>query len=179
MKKIFFIVLSFLILPGCLTFHKISYEINLETELKGNGIIKVFDIRSDAETKNDFEEDKNIIFEYLRKSNQFMDEMKNEGKEISLRRLFIEDNLLNAEVKFSFNDIHQVEGIAFEDGYYYITMDSKDNIISTNGEIIISGDIKRIIWDKSIKTLLFEMMAVDYKEGSYKELAPYYKGEVE
>lgn len=179
-KKLFIIfILTSFFYTGCLTFHKISYEINLETDLKGKGVITVYDIRSDAETDNEFEEDKNTIFDYMLKSSQFIKDMSDEGKDITSRRLFIVDELLNAEVKFNFNDIRQVEGIAFEDGFYFITMDLEDEILSTNGEIVITEDVKRIIWDKNVKTLIFEMGAADYNQNFYKELAPYYSGEVE
>lgn len=174
-KLLIFFITASLFSPGCLTFHKISYELNIESELEGNGIIKVYDIRSDADTEFEFEEDKNTLFDYMLKSNQFITDMKEEGKNITSRGLFVKDDLLNGEVKFIFNDIRQVEGIAFEDDFYYITMDPEDNIISTNGEIVITEDVKRIIWDKSIKTLLFEVAAVDYDESFYRELAPYYK----
>jgi len=168
-------VLSAFLLTGCLTFHTISYELNLEDDLKGKGIIKIYDIRSDAGSDAEFEDDKNNLFEYTFKSDQFIDDMRNEGKIITSRRLYVKDDLLNGEVKFNFDDIRKVEGIAFEDGFYYITMDPQDSIYSTNGEVVYSDNLKRIIWDKSVKTLLFHMMAVDYDDMYYRDLAPYYK----
>ncbi|MDO8548954.1 MAG: hypothetical protein Q7S39_02225 [Ignavibacteria bacterium] len=179
MKKhllIIFIIVSFF-LSGCLTFHRISYELNLEDDLKGKGIIKIFDIRSDAETDEEFEEDKNTLFEYTLKSEQFLTDMQNEGKDITSRRLYVKDDLLHGEAKFNFDDIRKVEGIAFEDDFYYITMELEDSIYSTNGEVIFSDDFKRIVWDKSTKTLLFEMIATDYDDSYYKQLAPFYKEE--
>ena len=170
------VVLISFFFPGCLTFHRISYELNLEGQLNGKGIIRVYDIRSNAETDEDFEEDKNTLFDYMYKSNNFISDMRNEGKNIISRRLYLKDDLLNGEVKITFDDIRKVEGIAFEDGFYYMTMDLEDSIYSTNGEIIISDEYKRIIWDKSVKTILFEIVATDYDD-NYLDLAPYYKEE--
>ena len=177
MKKVTFIVLSFITFQGCLTFHRISYELNLEGQLNGKGIIRVYDIRSNAETGEDFEEDKNTLFDYMYKNNDFISDMKNEGKNIMSRRLYIKDDLLNGEVKINFEDIRKVEGIAFEDGFYYLTMDTEDSIYSTNGQIILSDDYKRIVWDKNIKALLFEIVDTDYDDGIYRDLVPHYKEE--
>jgi len=177
MKKqllLIFIITSFF-LSGCLTFHRISYELNLDDDLKGKGIIKVFDIRSDAETEEEFEEDKNTLFDYIYKSEGFISDMHNEGKDITSRRLYVKDDLLHGEVRFNFDDIRKVEGIASEEGFYYLTMELEDSIYSTNGEVILSDEYKRIVWDKSAKTLLFEMIATDYDDSYYKYLAPFYK----
>jgi len=177
MKKqllLIFIISSFF-LSGCLTFHRISYELNLDDDLKGKGIIKVFDIRSDAETEEEFEEDKNTLFDYIYKSEGFISDMHNEGKDITSRRLYVKDDLLHGEVRFNFDDIRKVEGIASEEGFYYLTMELEDSIYSTNGEVILSDEYKRIVWDKSAKTLLFEMIATDYDDSYYKDLAPFYK----
>jgi hypothetical protein len=171
---IIFISLSFLF-SGCLTFHRISYELNLDDELKGKGIIKIYDIRSDAEDDKEFEEDKTALFDYIYKSEKFISDMKNEGKDIASRRLFVKDDLLNGEVRINFDDVRKVEGISFEDDFYYMTMDLEDSIYSTNGEIIYSDEYKRIVWDKNVKTLLFDMIATDYDDIYYKDLAPFYK----
>lgn len=176
MKKQFLIIfISILFLPGCLTFHRISYQLTLKDEFSGTGIIKVYDIRSDAETDAEFEDDKKTLFKFILNSEQFLTEMNNEGKNISSRKLYKEDNLLNGETLFSFNDIRQVEGISFEDGFYFITMELEDSIYYTNGEIIFSDEFKRIVWDQNIETLIFEMVATDYDDMYYKDLAPYYK----
>ncbi len=159
---------------GCLTFHRISYELHLEDDLKGKGTIRIYDIRSDAETDEELEEDKTTLFDYIHKSEKFISDMQNEGKDITSRRLYVKDDLLNGEVRFNFDDIRKVEGITSEEGFYYITMELEDSIYSTNGEVIFSDEYKRIVWDKSTMTLLFEMIATDYDDSYYKDLAPFY-----
>jgi len=77
----------------------------------------------------------------------------------------------------NFDDVRKVEGISFEDGFYYMTLDLEDSVYSTNGEIIYSDEYKRIVWDKNVKTLLFDMIAIDYDDMYYKDLAPFYKEE--
>jgi hypothetical protein len=156
----FFISFSF---QGCLTFHRISYEINLENELKGKGTIKVYDIRSDAETDQEFGDDKNSLFDYMLKSEEFISDMRNEGKEVTSRRLYAEDDMLHAE------------GIEYDGSFYFLTMEPEDSINFTNGEVIISNNYKRILWDKNVETIEFEIIASDYDDGSYRKLAPFYE----
>ncbi len=178
MNKQNFIILigaALFLLPGCLTFHRISYQLNLEGDLKGKGVINIYDIRSGAESDSDFAEDKKTLFDYIQKSDQFITDMHNEGKDIVSRRLYVKDGDLNGVVNLNFDDVRKIEGIGFEDGLYYLTVQPDDSIYSTNGKIIYSSGYKRIIWDKSIKTLMFEMLASDYGDGTFKELAPFYK----
>ncbi|RPI75544.1 MAG: hypothetical protein EHM47_02335, partial [Ignavibacteriales bacterium] len=177
MKKYFLVIFISLTLffSGCLTFHRISYKLNLEGEIEGHCKITIYDIRSDAEGENEFEEDKNTLFEYILASDTFLSDMMEEGKDITSRNLFVEENLLNGEVEFNFDDIRNVEGIEFHDGFYYLTMDLQDSIYSTNGEIIFSDDYKRIVWGKDTETIEFEMIATDYDDMYYRNLAPFYK----
>jgi hypothetical protein len=180
MKKLILIVSSFLFFltfQGCLTFHKISYKLILEDDLAGSGVIIVHDIRSDAETDEEFEEDKNTLFDYILKSDMFLSDMLNEGKDITSRNLFLENNLLNGKTEFDFEDIRDVEAISFEDGFYYLTLELQDSVNSTNGEIIYSEDFKRIVWGKNTSIITFEMIATDFDDMNYRELAPFYKEE--
>ena len=177
MNKFFLtlIIITGLLLSGCLTFHKVSYDVNLEGPKNGTVTMTIYDIKSDAETSSQFEEDKDTLFSYILKSDDFLKTMLNEGKNFTSRELYIENNKLNGKAVFSFNDIRRVEGIVYDEGFYYLTMEVDDSVISTNGEVIKSKDHKRIIWDRNFKTLKFEMFVTSYKDNGYKELAPFYK----
>ena len=62
----------------------------------------------------------------------------------------------------------------FEDPNYYLTIPVEDSIISTNGQITKTSEYKRIVWDKSIKTLKFKMYSDDTNRAGLTSLAPYY-----
>jgi hypothetical protein len=177
MNKYFLVLLVFagLFLSGCLTFHKVSYDVNLEGPKNGTVTMTIYDIRSDAVNNNQFEDDKDTLFHYIVKSDDFLKTMLDEGKNFVSRELFVENKKLNGKASFKFNDIRRVEGIVFDEGFYYLTMEVDDSVISTNGEIIKSKDHKRIIWDKNFKTLKFEMFVTSYEDNGYRELAPFYK----
>jgi len=179
MNKLFLmlIIVTVFFLSGCLTFHKASYEVNLEGPKNGTVTMTIYDIRSDADTDKQFEEDKNSLFNFILKSDDFLKTMLDEGKNILSRELYLENKKLNGKAAFAFNDIKRVEGIVFDEGFYYLTMEVDDSVISTNGEVISSKDHKRIIWDKNFKTLKFEMLSSSYEDNGYKELAPFYKPE--
>jgi len=159
-KLVSFFVLLLLIVhfSGCLVYKKVSYEINLNAKNSGEAVITLYDIKSDAVGNKEFEEDKSALFNHMLKSEQFLEDMKYEGKDITSRRLFLEKKSLNGEVKFKFTDISRIEGILHQDGFYFLTVDLKDSILSTNGEIIVSPEHKRILWKDTEEILKFEMM---------------------
>ena len=53
---------------GCIIFHKVSYEVKLETPEKGTATVTAYDMRSDAANKKDFQEDTTNLFSYMLKS---------------------------------------------------------------------------------------------------------------
>ncbi len=164
-------------LSGCIDFYKVSYEINLETPDKGKAVVHLYDLRSDAANEKDLETDKQNIFQFALKSDDFLQSMQQEGKSIQSRELHVSGDTLNADVVYTFDSITSVENMQHDAGFFYLTLEPTDSVISTNGEIITSKDRKRILWDRSMKTLKFEILSNTFKGNSYQMLGPYYKPE--
>lgn len=164
-----------ILLNGCLTFNTISYEVHLSPD--GDGTVNVFvnDIRSDSFNQKELDEDKKNLFDFLLKSENFVKQMKDEGKFISSRELFLEDSKLNGKVEYSFDEIINVEGIVYESPYYFLTVAPTDSILSTNGQVMVSDDYKRIVWDNSIKVLKFKMFVSQTEGRSLTSMAQFYK----
>jgi len=167
------VILIFISNTGCLVFNKISYEINLNEDRSGKAIIYITDITSDATDSEAFSQDTAALFSQMLNGDEFIEEMKNEGRLITSRKLFLNSDNLDAEVKYDFNHIAGIENISYEDGFYFLTMDLADSIVSTNGEIIKSKTYKRILWDDKQKGLKFEMFSAE--TDAYRKLSPYYK----
>jgi len=173
--KIFFIlILAALTFSGCLVYQKVSYEIAVDGKKSGEATVTFYDLKSDALGNKEFKEDKETLFDKLLKSDEFILSQKEEGKAVISRRLFLDKKQLNGEVKFNFDDVNVVEGIQFQDGYYFLTVQEGDSIISTNGEIVPAKNFKRIIWGSTERILKFEMLT-DVNLDDLRELAPFYK----
>ena len=175
MKKLFSFLVLIPFMNGCLTFNTLSYEIILEDESSGRANVIIRDIRSDAANPNEFKEDTTKLFNEYLYGSEVLKSLKEEGKDIYSRRLQVEDEKLNAHIQFYFDDISQIENLIFDEGFYYLTLPLADSVVSTNGQIVISDDYKRIFWDKNVDTLRFEMFSISFDDGEYHELAKYYK----
>jgi len=178
MKKIILIpvFLSLMLLThGCLLMHSVSYEIIANGKGKGTAVVTVDDIKSDALNSSVLNEDKKALFEFMYKSDDFVSQMKYEGKEITSRKLFVVDGKLNGEVHFKFEDINKVEGIIYEEPFYYLTLSPGDSVITTNGEVIETDENKRIIWDNTIEVLKFTMFSDAVSGGNLTGMAQYFK----
>jgi len=176
-KKIIILFSMLFFLQGCLVFKSVSYEVNLTDTKSGAVSVDIKDIRSDAMDSSGLEQDKKQLFQDMLKSDEFVNQMKEEGKNILSRNLYVSDGKLNGTVKFSFNDITNVENFEYEDPFYFVTLEPMDSIISTNGEVVISENHRRIMWDKSIKTLKFEMSSTDTEDSNLVELVQYFDQE--
>ena len=176
-KKALILFSLIILMQGCLVFRTVSYEVNLDSEKSGTVTMSVSDIRSDAMNTTELEEDKRQLFQELLKSEDFVRQMRDEGKFILDRKLFISEGKLSGTIKYSFDDISKVEGIVYQEPFYYLTLSLEDSIISTNGEVIVSEGHKRIMWDNSLKTLTFNMFSADVESGSLVELTKYLEEE--
>lgn len=171
--KTLLLILLALIMQGCLVFHTVSYEINLTEAKSGTVKMEVDDIRSDAMNSSELEEDKLQLFNFIYKSDDFVQQMKDEGKNITNRQLMVVEEKLNGQVEYSFDDVTKVEGIIYQEPFYFITLNLEDSVISTNGEIIISEEHKRIMWDNTMKVLKFKMFSADVENSDLEILARY------
>ena len=175
--KILSLILLAISVQGCLVFNTVSYEINLNDANSGTVNMVFKDIRSDATDVSQLEQDKKQLFQDMAKSDEFVNQMKTEGRNILSRNLYITDGKLNGSVKYSFDDISSVENLVYQEPFYYVTFGLEDSIITTNGEIIISDDYKRIVWDNSIKTLEFEWYSTNTENPDLVELVKYFNKE--
>jgi hypothetical protein len=177
-KKILKVLCSLVLVinaSGCLIGNKLSYKIVLDSQNSGTATVKYYHIRTDADTKDRFEEDKYLLYEYLAKSKQFLDDMKKEGKEILERKLYLnEEGKLNGEATYKFKSLNAVENLVYEDGFYFITLTPEDSVLSTNGQLIKSSTYQRILWDKSYKVLEFQILT-EPPAGKYTDMARFYK----
>jgi hypothetical protein len=171
--KTLLLILLASIMQGCLVFHTVSYEINLTEAKSGTVKMEVEDIRSDAMNSSELEEDKLQLFNFIYKSDDFVQQMKDEGKNITERQLVVVEEKLNGHVEYSFDDVTKVEGIIYQEPFYFITLNPEDSVISTNGEIIISEEHKRIMWDNTMKILKFKMFSADVENSNLEKLARY------
>jgi len=176
MKKSLLVFLTIIItqLTGCIIFHSVSYDININDDGTGTALVTIEDINTDATTKESIDEDVKSILEYGLKSQDFVEDQKSDGKKITSRNVMVEREKLNAIIRYEFDDISKVEGMQFDDPYYYLTIPAEDSIISTNGQVTKTAEYQRIIWDKSIKILKFKMYSDDTSSKGLKSLAPYY-----
>jgi len=169
------ILILSLMLTGCLTFHKVSYEVKLKSPNEGTVLLTTYDIRSTAKTKKEFDEDKDNLFEYMLKSDKFLSDQKSQGKEILLRKLFIDNGELCGQGEYNFTDIKSVEGMKYDGGFHYLNLQPDDSVISTNGTMIKSNGYKRIVWDSTFTELKFTMLGNPFTKGTeFKPLAPYF-----
>jgi hypothetical protein len=176
LKIISILIFSFL-MQGCLRFNTASYEIELKDSNSGSVTVFVKDIKSDAIDKTELNEDKKNLFDFALKSEKFIEQMESEGKFITGRELVEDGGKLNAVINYDFKNINDVEGIVYEDPFYYLTLQPGDSVVSTNGKIIESKDYKRIIWDNSLDTLKFEMFSDDTNGANLTSMADYYNKE--
>jgi len=176
MKKLLYLFSLILLtqLTGCIVFNTVSYEVTINEDGTGTALVVIEDLKTDATTKESLDQDVKSILEYGLKSQDFIKDREGEGKKVTNRNLVVEKGKLNAILRYDFDDVSKVEGMQFDDPYYYLTISPEDSIISTNGQITKTKEYKRIVWDKSMTSLKFKMYSDDTSREGLQSLAPYY-----
>ncbi|MCX6151827.1 MAG: hypothetical protein NTX22_14985 [Ignavibacteriales bacterium] len=172
--SVFSLFVLFATLSGCLIGHKIVYIVDVNKSGPGTATVWYNNIRSDATNDQEFEEDKNNLFDYMLKSDKFIKDMKAEGKTITSRELIMEKEQLNGKAVYYFTKLSDVENLSYEEGFYYLTLALDDSVVATNGEVIKSAKYKRILWDESINPLKFEILIEPTEGTKTKSLAEFY-----
>jgi len=180
--KRYFLLITFItsltfILNGCIVFHKVSYNVKLDTPTSGSVKVTAYDMRSNATSNQEFEQDKNNLFQYMLKSQDFVNAQKSQGKNITSRKLSLKDGKLIGTGIYKFTDINKVEGIKYDGGFHYLNLNLDDSVMATNGEVVRSKGYKRIMWDSTYKELKFTMFSFSFEKNNYRPLAPYYKSD--
>jgi len=101
LKKLLYLVLLPLItqVTGCIVFHSVSYEVNVNEDGTGTALLTIEDINTDATTKETIDEDVKSILEHGLKSQQFVDDLKSEGKQIISRKVVVENEKLRDRLR--------------------------------------------------------------------------------
>jgi len=171
---LFIILLGFITLPGCLIVSKVSYHIAMKDSKQGTVTVSFYDIKSDAIGNKEFEEDKKHLFEHMLKSEEFIESMRFDGKFVKDRKLELKNGMLNGTAVYDFSDIEKVEGFRLQEGFYFLTLQSEDSVLTTNGQIVQTEAYKRIIWPSDTKVLEFEILSGLVPQQT-RELAPFYQ----
>lgn len=165
------------VMYGCLAGEKISYQVNVDGKSHNSGTATVLytNIRSDGTNDEEVQEDMKNLFDYMLKDPKFISDMKIEGKDIVKRELIKDDDRLDGRVVYHFSRLSDVENLAYEDGFYFLTLALDDSVLYTNGEVITSSKYKRILWDDSHTTLKFEIYIEPPQGTKLTPMARFYK----
>jgi hypothetical protein len=164
-----------IIFNGCLVGHKIVYIVDVNKSGPGTATVWWTDIRSDATNDYEFNLDKDTLFHYILKSDEFVRDMKSEGKSITSRELILDKGKINGKAVYFFNKLGDVENLSYEVGFYYLTLALDDSVVATNGEVIKSAGYKRILWDESINPIKFEILIEPTAGTKTRSLSEFYK----
>jgi hypothetical protein len=172
------VLLSALVINGCLSSEFKIYKLNLNKDFSGNGSIKWVNILSQkSEDPKDYDSDfKEIIDDYLNGS-KLEDELPNIV--ITEKKLFEEDGKLCGQIEFTFKSVDQLKFYRFDEEsptMYYISS-MNETFISTNGKYDESI-MPVVFWDKKYKNITLQTslsgkLAID--DTNYVSLLKHYK----
>jgi len=168
MEKVHFYLLllcifPFFLLSGCLDCEKVTLSLDLVRKV---GEVYYFNIVSDSKDEKTIKED----FWGLIKKVYFDDDSTSDPDRIISKRLYRDNEQLNARVRFSFMHLDKVlkdfEIKKDKKGNYFIdvTKEAENYHISGNGRSVEIDSTKRFQWPRHSKKIEFEMKRKGFDE---------------
>lgn len=177
MKKtglIVLLVLSAYFLQGCLVVEKMVFDVRLMSDTTGYAVVTAFNVSSDAVGNKEFDDDVALLAD-MNGGDGFLDYMREFGREVLERHLYIEDGKLNGSCKFTFKSVKNVESIQYDGEYYYLRVNNENTRLGeTNGTVIEKDGFKWVVWEKGARSLKFEFY--NTSKAKTRDLVPAFKG---
>lgn len=164
-----------LLLNGCLLVRTTEHRMTLNGEGGGDALLRLVDIRSDADTDSgralDYAELEDILADSTLRG------FVTPGRAVTGRRLQLRGDTLIAEVTYRFDAAEAVEGLSLQRGGYTVTVASHRELVGTNGsvETLRDGSL-RIAWPPDARTLQYTVSERAPDPGV--SLAPWYRAAV-
>ncbi len=141
---------------GCLTVRTTEHRIRLNSDGSGDALMRLVDIRSDAETDSGVTADLEGLIEILRDSSG--GGFATPTRRITAQQVFVSGDTLVGELAYTFNDYGDLEGVRVNDDEIFVIVPPEKAVVKTNGKVHDTGDGGvRIVWDRDETRLMYEI----------------------
>ena len=143
-----------LLCSGCLLVRTTEHRVSLSENGGGEALLRLIDIRSDADTDSgrslDYEELADILEDSTLRGFVTPD------RRVTGKRAFLQGDTLFVEVTYAFDNPEAVEGLALHRGEFSVTVAAHRELVHTNGSVETLRDgSHRIIWKGDVRLLRY------------------------
>lgn len=143
-------------ISGCLLVRSTEHRIRLNGDGSGDALMRLIDIRSDAETDSVVEEDFSELMKIL--SDSTVIGFETPDRTITGKQVLLLGDTLVGEVAYMFNRLDDVEGLRKANGELFVVVGPDREVVKTNGRIEQKPDGGvRIVWAKDAVRLHYEI----------------------
>jgi hypothetical protein len=141
---------------GCLLVRSTEHRIRLNEDRSGDALMRLIDIRSDAETDSTEEGDFTELMSIMGDSALMGFEVP--GRTITGRQLLVLGDTLIGEVAYTFNRLEDLEGLRATDEELFVVVGPDREVVGTNGRIERRPEGgARIVWPKDATRLQYRI----------------------
>jgi hypothetical protein len=145
-----------LALSGCLFVRETEHRIKLNDEGGGEALVRLIDIRSDGTTDSSVTADLEDMLASF--EGDVEKEFERRGRTLVGRKLVLEGDTLNAELKYTFGRLTAVEGLLVTAEELAIIVAEDREIVRTNGTVSAwHQNTQKIAWPRDARRLMYRV----------------------
>jgi hypothetical protein len=159
------------VLPGCLLVGTTEVRVRLNDDGSGEAVMRLVDIRSDAESDSAVVHDFQVLMSSL--DQREVPDFEAHGRKVTRKQFLVQGDTLIAEVVYTFTSVEAVEGLRVRDDEMYLVVGEGRDLVKTNGKVRTGekGAI-RVVWAKDAKRLMYQIREKSIPPS--RSLAPLY-----
>lgn len=161
-----------LLAGGCIVIRTTEQRVKFNRDGSGEAVLRLIDIRSDAEEDSLVQRDFNIMMTSF--EGEMARDFEEKGRKIVRRQFSISGDTLTAEIFYTFREYGAIEGLRVTKNEMYVVVPPERRVLRTNGKVGSWGsNASRVSWDRDAQRISF---AIQEKSiGSTRSLAALYR----
>jgi hypothetical protein len=150
------LLLAAMAFGGCLLVRSTEHRIRLDPLGSGDALIRLVDIRSDAEADSAVTADFDAMMKVLRDS--AITGFESRTRRITAKQLLLSGDTLKAEIAYDFDGYGDLEGMQVNDEAIFVNVPPERVVVKTNGKVekVAEGGY-RIVWERDASRLMYEI----------------------
>lgn len=160
-----------LMFPGCLVIRVTEQHIRLNKDGSGSAVLRLIDLRSDAQTDSGMFHDYGTMMGAL--DEERVKDFEGRDRRLTGDKFTVHGDTLIGEVTYQFSSLSAIDGLNVTDDRLFIIIAEGDEVVNTNGKVEPWGHTgTRIVWDRKATLLRYQIRQAFLPDS--RSLAPYY-----
>ncbi len=152
--QVFLLPVLVFLSAGCIFVRVTEHRVRFNKDGTGEALLRLVDIRSDAETDSALVHDFNVLMTSF--ADKGPKEFEKTGRRIIRQQFLTRGDTLVAEIVYAFSGPEAIEGLRMDRDQMYVVIPEEREIVKTDGTVEAwTNNTQRVVWDRDDTRIAF------------------------